>query len=164
MVVGRPSSAAQRLAAQEVEVTHRYTFEIGGQRYVVDIDESGVEMYQVVVDGVKYSVRMANDVDIDPHEPSLQIVAQDTTAPELKEHIIGSEDKTELRAPMPGVVLSVAVQPGDRVSASQQLIVLEAMKMKIPIGSPREGVVAEVVVRETQVVGHDEVLLRFEEA
>lgn len=142
---------------------HRYTIEISGESYVVDIDEGGIETYRVVVDGVGYVVRLANDVDLNANESSLQIVTKGDTALEPKEKRIDPKNITEIRAPMPGVVMSIAVQPGDRVSITQQVIVLEAMKMNIPVSSPRDGVVAEVVVGVTQSVGHDDVLLRFEE-
>jgi propionyl-CoA carboxylase alpha chain len=51
-----------------------------------------------------------------------------------------------LVAPMPGSVVSVAVVVGDQVRKGQTLVVLEAMKMEHPIGSPEDGVVTEVRV------------------
>ena len=65
---------------------------------------------------------------------------------------------------MPGVVLSIGVRPGDRVQTAQQLLVLEAMKMKNPISSIGDGVVSEILVQEGQSVAYDDVLLKFEEA
>ena len=47
-----------------------------------------------------------------------------------------------LHAPMPGSVVSIAVAVGDSVRKGQTLVVLEAMKMEHPIGSPEDGVVA----------------------
>ncbi len=49
-------------------------------------------------------------------------------------------------APMPGTVLSVEVQPGDEVQARRPLVVLEAMKMEIPVHSPFAGTVSAVHV------------------
>ncbi len=49
-----------------------------------------------------------------------------------------------VRAPMPGTVLTVEVDPGDRVEAGQRVAVLEAMKMELTLTSGRAGVVAEV--------------------
>ena len=49
-----------------------------------------------------------------------------------------------LGAPMPATVRSVLVAAGDRVSAGQTLIVLEAMKMELPLRAPADGVVAVV--------------------
>lgn len=61
----------------------------------------------------------------------------------------GSEDVS--LAPMPGTVITVAVAPGDAVSAGQQLVVIESMKMQSEIVAVRDGVVEQVflVVGET---------------
>ncbi len=49
-------------------------------------------------------------------------------------------------APMPGTVLSVEVEPGTEVEARRALVVLEAMKMEIPVHSPFAGTVSAVHV------------------
>ncbi|HFQ95625.1 MAG TPA: acetyl-CoA carboxylase biotin carboxyl carrier protein subunit, partial [Anaerolineae bacterium] len=59
--------------------------------------------------------------------------------------------------------LEVSVTPGTPVQRGDQLFVLEAMKMKNPIRSPRDGVVAEVFVHEGQNVNYDDLLLRYRE-
>lgn len=50
-----------------------------------------------------------------------------------------------LTAPMPGKVVSFAVQAGDVVTKGQPLAVLEAMKMEHTIAAPRDGTVAELL-------------------
>ncbi|RMX04078.1 acetyl/propionyl/methylcrotonyl-CoA carboxylase subunit alpha [Corticibacter populi] len=50
-----------------------------------------------------------------------------------------------LTAPMPGKVVSFAVQAGEKVSKGQALAVMEAMKMEHTIAAPRDGVVAELL-------------------
>ena len=49
-------------------------------------------------------------------------------------------------APMPGTVIRVEIEPGDDVQARQPLVILEAMKMEIPVHSPFEGTVKTVHV------------------
>ncbi|MBO3747888.1 acetyl/propionyl-CoA carboxylase subunit alpha [Streptosporangiaceae bacterium NEAU-GS5] len=63
-----------------------------------------------------------------------------------------------VRSPMPGTVLAVKAAPGDRVSAGQPLVVVEAMKMEHGVTAPFDGVVAEVPVRPGQQVALDAVL------
>ena len=53
---------------------------------------------------------------------------------------------TEVRAIIPGRVLTVAVAPGDVVTAGQQLLTVEAMKMQNELRSPRDGTVERVAV------------------
>lgn len=55
-----------------------------------------------------------------------------------------SSGPTDVRAMIPGVVLAVAVVVGDRVSAGQKLVVIEAMKMQNELLAPRDGVIDRV--------------------
>lgn len=57
----------------------------------------------------------------------------------------GSVGADVATAPMPGVLVSVAVQPGDEVFEGQQLAVIESMKMQTEIRAPRDGVVDQVM-------------------
>ncbi len=66
-----------------------------------------------------------------------------------------------VRAPIPGVVDSIAVRPGDSVARGQDLLVLEAMKMKNVIRAPRAGVIAAVQVAAGQHVKHNDPLVQF---
>ena len=63
-----------------------------------------------------------------------------------------------VRAPMPGLVVNVMVQPGDEVRRGQTVVVLEAMKMENDLQAPRAGVVKEVRVVKGQTVKQDAVL------
>jgi glutaconyl-CoA/methylmalonyl-CoA decarboxylase subunit gamma len=66
-------------------------------------------------------------------------------------------------APLPGVVDSVAVRPGDQVAAGDPLCVVEAMKMKNVIRATRAGTVADVYVAPGQHVRHNDPLVEFAE-
>jgi propionyl-CoA carboxylase alpha chain len=74
------------------------------------------------------------------------------------------EEAGSLHAPMPGNVVSVAVKAGDTVRKGQTLVVLEAMKMEHPIGSPEDGVVEEVKVSPGDQVERGAVLVVVESA
>ena len=58
----------------------------------------------------------------------------------------------DLTAPMPATVLSIVAGPGTQVAAGDTLLLLEAMKMELPIRAPRNGVVAAVHCREGEMV------------
>lgn len=68
----------------------------------------------------------------------------------------------ELRAPMPGLVVRVAVAPGDPVQSGDTLVVMEAMKMENELRAERGGVVAEVHAAEGTTVDRDDLLVTFE--
>jgi biotin carboxyl carrier protein len=56
------------------------------------------------------------------------------------------------------VVWKIEVAARQRVAAGDALIVLEAMKMEIPVAAPRAGVVAAILVAEKQMVAEGEAL------
>ena len=50
------------------------------------------------------------------------------------------------------VVLRIVVAAGEQVKRGDTLVVLESMKMEIPVAAPRDGTVAAILVGETQIV------------
>ena len=64
-------------------------------------------------------------------------------------------------APLPGVVVSISVKPGDAVEHGQELCTIEAMKMKNVIRASRTGTIGAVHVTVNQHVKHHDTLLEF---
>ena len=65
-------------------------------------------------------------------------------------------------SPMPGFVVSVAVQAGQEVAAGETLLVIEAMKMENNVPAPKSGTIAEILVKAGDEVGSDTTLVRYE--
>jgi biotin carboxyl carrier protein len=63
-----------------------------------------------------------------------------------------SDPARPLTAPMPATVLKILVRPGDTVSRSDTLIILEAMKMELPLRASADGVVVAVHCREGELI------------
>lgn len=76
----------------------------------------------------------------------------------------GAGESGEPVAPMPATVVRVDVSPGDRVTARQPLVVLEAMKMEHVVQAPREGVIAEVLVAAGDLLAGGAPVVRMEPA
>lgn len=64
-------------------------------------------------------------------------------------------------APIPGVIESIKVREGEEVKSGQELLILEAMKMKNSIRAPRDGKIERVYVSAGDQVPHNHVLLDF---
>ncbi len=158
----------------------RYTIEIAGQQYVIDVQEITAERYRVQAEGQEFEVRLTGDEDLAEAtiRPEITAVrpAQPTAAPAPPpppprpaaappppRPLLESQGAGLLTAPMPGKVLSVEVAQGDRVTRGQVLVVLEAMKMKNAIRAPQDGVVLELPVQPGQNVAHGDPLLRLSE-
>ena len=71
-------------------------------------------------------------------------------------------DDHALTAPMPATVVTITVEPGQRVSKGDVLIVLEAMKMELSIKAPRDGSVKAVACRPGELVQPGVPLLELE--
>jgi acetyl-CoA/propionyl-CoA carboxylase, biotin carboxylase, biotin carboxyl carrier protein len=63
-----------------------------------------------------------------------------------------TEDRVALSAPMPATVVKISVAPGQEVNEGDLLIMLEAMKMEMPIKAPRSGRVTSLACKEGELV------------
>jgi biotin carboxyl carrier protein len=66
-----------------------------------------------------------------------------------------------IKAPMPGLVLSILVEPGQAVVHGEPMVILEAMKMENVIKSPGEGTVKRIVVAKGKPVDKGEILIEM---
>jgi pyruvate carboxylase len=73
-------------------------------------------------------------------------------------------DAREVGAPMPGLIVTVAVRPGDTVSRGQKLLSLEAMKMETTVYAERDGKIADVLVTPGTPVEAGELVARYADA
>ncbi|HET9581623.1 MAG TPA: acetyl-CoA carboxylase biotin carboxyl carrier protein subunit [Gemmatimonadota bacterium] len=69
----------------------------------------------------------------------------------------------DVRAPMPGLIVAVEVEEGDRVEAGAGLVVIEAMKMENEIVAPAGGKVTAIGVRPGQAVERDAMICTIEQ-
>lgn len=74
----------------------------------------------------------------------------------------GSHKVNNVKAPMPGLVISVLVEPGQTVQKGDPLLILEAMKMENIIKAAGDGTVKNVTASKGQAVEKGHVLLEFE--
>jgi acetyl-CoA carboxylase biotin carboxyl carrier protein len=71
---------------------------------------------------------------------------------------------TEVQAHITGTVWKILVKPGDSVVSEQVLVILESMKMEMPVESPEAGKVLRIAVAEGASVDEGDVLLTLESA
>lgn len=76
----------------------------------------------------------------------------------------GLDAGDDVKAPLPGKIVSLAAAVGAHVRKDAPLVTLEAMKMEHALKAPRDGVIAEVSVREGAQVKEGEILVRLEPA
>ena len=103
------------------------------------LNDAGEEIYTVSVEGVQYSVSVANGGDI-------SAIAQVGTPSESAPKIIAA-DGEPVSAPLAGNVVKVLVKAGQVVQEGDSLLIIEAMKMETSISAPRSGTVADIKVQ-----------------
>ena len=103
------------------------------------LNDAGEEIYTVSVEGVQYSVSVANGGDI-------SAIAQVGTPSESAPKIIAA-DGEPVSAPLAGNVIKVLVKAGQVVQEGDSLLIIEAMKMETSISAPRSGTVADIKVQ-----------------
>ena len=118
---------------------------------------------QVVLetDGVRTTYAIAvngGDVDVDSSRGHVRLTRVPRFVDPAEQVASGS-----LLAPMPGTVVSVAVEAGQQVEAGQPVLVLEAMKMQHTVKAPTGGVLTQIEVKPGAQVAAGEVLAVVEE-
>ena len=68
-----------------------------------------------------------------------------------------------IKSPMPGKVVKVLVNEGDKVDAGQTVIILSAMKMESEFKAGKDGIVTEIAVKEGDTVDSNQLLVVIEE-
>ncbi|MCI7447834.1 biotin/lipoyl-containing protein [Campylobacter sp.] len=124
----------------------KYLVSVNGNKYHVSVDGN-----EISVNGTTYNV----DLEADKGTP----VGKKPEPKKEGKKAVGNEN--EVVANMSANVFKVQVAVGDKVIAGQSLIVLEAMKMEIPIESPRDGEVAEILTQKGATVSTGDVLVKL---
>lgn len=118
------------------------------------------ERVDVEWNGVRTGYRVTRSGD-DVHLTAARGTVTARVVPRFEPPVRASAADGGLTAPMPGKVLEVGVEPGQRVEVGQVLMVLEAMKMEHRVQAPADGTVTAVLVAAGDQVATGTELLAF---
>lgn len=104
--------------------------------------------YTVKVNGKEYEVKIKTPLDQLVDEMGLEVAS--------------TQKVSDIKAPMPGLVLNIAVKEGEEVDEGTPLLVLEAMKMENLIKSPGAGVVKSIEVTQGQAVEKGQLMISLD--
>ena len=155
--------AAKRVASVTHQGRHRYQAEIDGRHFVLDLIEIGAHTVRFACDGVMESAVYSRDgTRLLLHYRGQAFEIEDQTlAAAARQEGTGSSDG-KLHASMNGRVVAVLVAAGDRVSAGQAMVTLEAMKMEHIHAAPHDGVVKALHVAVGEQVPARHVVAQIE--
>jgi biotin carboxyl carrier protein len=137
-----------------------YRITLEGHTFDVEVlDDPRQRQVRVQVDGEVLTVEAEAVMDVGGMPPSEPILS----APSPPAAPVGTAASGVVKAPLPGVVKSIAVRPGQHVAAGDELLVIEAMKMNNIIRASSGGTVGVIYVSEGRQVPHGEPLLDLRE-
>ena len=134
----------------------------GGQSREVDVRAGAVDvdadgLWHVTLDGIQHTARIFSDARDRSIWVSTDSGIHVFTRPLADSSLTPGLEGAEVLAPMPGSVVDIKVETGDRVEQGDPLVVVEAMKMEHVLTAPASGIVTVTAVPGGQV-GLDEVL------
>jgi biotin carboxyl carrier protein len=144
---------------------------LNGDNFEWDILKVKDNSYSVIKDNKSYNVEV---LSVKPEEKSFYIKVDgikylfnakdkyDELLHSLGMDSMASAKVSDLKAPMPGLVLEISVEVAQEVLKGDTLLILEAMKMENVIKSPTDGVIKSVLVNKGDTVEKNQVILNFE--
>ena len=143
---------------------------LNGEAFKMDIAQQG-DVHHLLHQNGSYKVKMIrfdkeNKTCVIQVNTNEYVVSVEDRFDELLHKLgmgnINNQKVNDLKAPMPGLVLNIMVQPGDSVVKGGGLMVLEAMKMENIIRTPASGIVRSIEVEKSDIVEKNQVLIKFE--
>jgi len=127
---------------------------VDGKTFEVWLEEAA-EAYPVATAAAPVAASPAPGAPNAP-QPKVPTPAVSTTAPTT-----ATGGSNVIASPLPGIVTAIAVREGEEVKAGQELLTLEAMKMKNSIRATHDGKVAAIRVNVGDQVRHNQTLIEF---
>jgi len=165
----------------------KYQVTIGEKKFEIEVDGSNSEVlvngrktsidhlrfkggrfHSLLLDNKRFEFELdKNNGGFDVWHSSGQMYAEvvDEKTDRLRKLMGDTGDAAKLsvlKAPMPGLVLKIQVEPGQQVKKGEGLVIIEAMKMENELKAIGPGVVKEIKVKEGQAVEKNEVMVVFE--
>jgi len=149
-----------------VEILDEKHVSVDGKTYEVDFESvSGQPVYSLIVDGKSHEAYAAQTDDnwqVLLRGRLYPITVEDEREKRLRTAAGGGVAETgefHLKAPMPGLVVTIPVSEGQEVKKGQVLLILESMKMQNELKTPRDGIVQRISVQQGQTVEQNKLLV-----
>lgn len=149
-----------------IEIVDEKTIIVDGTLYQVDFEPIGDQpVFSLLING------SSHEAYVYPDEENWEVLYQGILYPvavederekRLRSSFGGGPESSGeffLKAPMPGLVISVAVEDGQQVARGDVLVILESMKMQNELKSPRDGKVSRLRVKVGDSVERKQTLL-----
>jgi biotin carboxyl carrier protein len=163
----------------QLKVNGKYDFEtdrpdgdllINGANTVADVKHINGGLYHIIQNNTSYNVEVVNfnnaekTAEIKVNNNTYTITAKDQfdlLLDKLGLSSLNSARVSEIKAPMPGMVLKIFAAEGDEIKKGDNLFVLEAMKMENIIKSPADVIIKKIKIKSGDKVEKGQILIEF---
>ncbi len=149
--VGQQTYSISDKEVEALDLVHRnglYYFLDNNENYKIEVISAEGKTLKLKINNTIHTIQIADEVD-----QLIEKMGMDKPA-EIK--------MTDVKAPMPGLILDIMVESGTEVKAGDPLLILEAMKMENVIKAVGDGVVKSVLLPKGATVEKNEVILEME--
>ncbi|MBE0684081.1 MAG: acetyl-CoA carboxylase biotin carboxyl carrier protein subunit [Anaerolineales bacterium] len=150
----------------EIEVVDDRHIRVGDRLVAVDFESvSGQPVYSLIFDGKSYEsfvYQGEEDWEVLLRGRQFQVKVEDEREKRLRAAAgggVAEGGEFHLKAPMPGLVVSLLVEEGQPVKKGQVLLILESMKMQNELKAPRDGMMGRIRVKAGESVEQKQALL-----
>ncbi len=163
----------------KVTVNDQYQFDVEVVNDVLQVNSQNIDLDVLALSGKSSHILHGNSsynvelvefdkseklarIKVNGNEYQIQVTTQlDLLLKQLGLDNLNANKIAQIKAPMPGLVLSILVKEGDEVKKGDSLVVLEAMKMENIIKSPSDAIVKKVEVKKGDKIEKNTVLIQF---
>lgn len=149
---------------------HTYQLKVNGNDYTVEVTEFSSSAAKITVNGEEYEVAIEDIKSVVKRVSSGMSSGVVPASPEgnaprplptakAAQQAVASTDGSSVKAPIPGAILEIFVEVGDKVSRGEPLIKMEAMKMENEIAAPSDGTVTLIHVGVGDAVNQGQELI-----
>lgn len=149
-----------------IEILDECLISLDGKVFNVNFEAvSGQSVYSLILEGKSY------EAYVYPGEEDWQVLLQGRLYPvqvedEREKRLraaagsrVAETGEFHLRAPMPGLVVSILIEEGQAIEKGQVMIILESMKMQNELKAPRNGIISRIRVKPGDSVEQKQTLM-----
>ena len=140
----------------------KYELKINDRDYEVIIKKVTPADVHVEVNGEEHVVEIQSIKNLSLPVQAKAVSAPTASRPSSYQPLAPTPSAGGIIAPMPGQIKSIFVREGDRVTAGQKLLIMEAMKLENKIAAKTDGLVKKILVRDGDTVNQGQELVIIE--
>lgn len=155
----------------DVELVSEKEVKLNSESKQLDVISLSDSKKHLILDNKSYSIEYVSfdkekkEVVLKVNNSSYKVSLKDKYDLLLKE--LGMSNMSakvvkEIKAPMPGLVVSIEVEKGQEVKEGDAVLILEAMKMENVLKSPIDGIIKSIKAEKSETVDKNAVLIEFE--